>query len=157
LVPFSRPSHPSHPNDRDLTSSPNQLLFLCRRRTADVHQAKLERFSWAASWRRFSSTSQYSPRGSRVHSRQPSAAVVAVGPGETGASDSAEGRAGPATDKAEREGQGGGAAAGERPVFLEPHWEAAERGGREGGGGGAAFTQRELDEAVKRAEQRGPA
>jgi hypothetical protein len=36
-------------------------------------------------------------------------------------------------------------------MFLEPRWKAAEK--VEGGGGGS-FTQQDLDEAVKRAEQR---
>jgi hypothetical protein len=35
-------------------------------------------------------------------------------------------------------------------MFLEPRWKAD----KEGSAGGGAFTQRDLDEAVKRAEQR---
>jgi hypothetical protein len=39
-------------------------------------------------------------------------------------------------------------------MFLEPRWKAAAEK-KEGGGG--AFSQRELDEAVKRGEQRAAA
>jgi hypothetical protein len=89
-----------------------------------------------------------------VHSRQASAAAVPVIGEVNGNADTDT-----LNGALERQGQGGaadkaegteGGAVGERPMFLEPRWKAAEKTG----GGGGAFTQRELDEAVKRAEQR---
>jgi hypothetical protein len=97
-----------------------------------------------------------------VHSRQPSTAAVPgiSEAGEAGGEPSTNGAGAHGNDgrdavsNEEAPAVGGAAAASERPMFLEPRWKAAEK---VEGGGGSAFTQRELDEAMKRVEQSGPA
>jgi hypothetical protein len=84
-----------------------------------------------------------------VHSRQASTAAAPV----LGATDEVETNGAGEQGSADGAGPAEAGAAGERPMFLEPRWKAAEK--KEEGGG--AFTQRELDEAVKRAEQRAAA
>ncbi|KAF2673464.1 hypothetical protein BT63DRAFT_451514 [Microthyrium microscopicum] len=67
----------SNPSDR---SSPiyyqpgERIPYKYRRPVQPEHKEKLDSFSWATAWRRKSLTSQYSPMGSRMPSRQGSEA-----------------------------------------------------------------------------------